>query len=171
MNGYPVWHDGQITVLYGDYYVWKDGTVVAKEIELNPSTPSIIKIVNSTASFELIPINDTVNSTSEVLVTVDGIITTQPPALIDVCSVSDLLENESNDGGSMMTANTFSSSNHGIIYSNEGNQITLDGYTFVCATVIPVFVTATTMNNTVISNPKISSDSTIVAAYQCMQSF
>lgn len=171
MNGYPVWHDGQITVLYGDYYVWEDGTVVAKEIELNPSTPSIIKIVNSTASFELIPIDDTVDSTSEVLVTVDGIITTQPPALIDVCSVSDLLENESNDGGSIITANTFSSSNHGIIYSNESNQITLDGYTFVCATVIPVFVTATTMNNTVISNPKISSDSTIVAAYQCMQSF
>lgn len=171
MNGYPVWHDGQITVLYGDYYVWENGTVVAKEIELNPSTPSIIKIVNSTASFELIPIDDTVDSTSEVLVTVDGIITTQPPALIDVCSVSDLLENESNDGGSMMTANTFSSSNHGIIYSNEGNQITLDGYTFVCATIIPVFVTATTMNNTVISNPRISSDSTIVAAYQCMQPF
>lgn len=171
MNGYPVWHDGQITVLYGDYYVWEDGTVVAKEIELNPSTPSIIKIVNSTASFELIPIDDTVDSTSEVLVTVDGIITTQPPALIDVCSVSDLLENESNDGGSIITANTFSSSNHGIIYSNEGNQITLDGYTFVCATIIPVFVTATTMNNTVISNPRISSDSTIVAAYQCMQSF
>ena len=170
MNGYPVWHDGQITVLYGDYYVWEDGTVVAKEIELNPSTPSIIKIVNSTASFELIPIDDTVNSTTEVLVTVNGIITAQPPALIDVCSVSDLLENESNNG-SMITANTFSSSNHGIIYSNEGNQITLDGYTFVCATIIPVFVTATTMNNTVISNPRISSDSTVVAAYQCMQPF
>lgn len=162
MNGYPVWHDGQITVLYGDYYVWEDGTVVAKEIELNPSTPSIIKIVNSTASFELIPIDDTVDSTSEVLVTVDGIITTQPPALIDVCSVSDLFENESN---------TFSSSNHGILYSNEGNQITLDGYTFVCATIIPVFVTTTTMNNTVISNPRISSNSTVVAAYQCMQPF
>ena len=55
--------------------------------------------------------------------------------VIDVCSVSDLLENESNNG-SMITANTFSSSNHGIIYSNEGNQITLDGYTFVCATII-----------------------------------
>lgn len=171
MNGYPVWHDGQITVLYGDYYAWENGTVVAKEIELNPSTPSIIKIVNSTASFELIPIDDTVNSTSEVLVTADGIITAQPPALIDVCSVSDLLENESNNG-SMITASTLSSSNHGILYSNEGNQITLDGYTFVCATIIPVFVTATTMNNTVISNPRISSNSTtIVAAYQCMQSF
>ena len=170
MNGYPVWHDGQITVLYGDYYVWEDGTVVAKEIELNPSTPSIIKIVNSTASFKLIPIDDMVDSTSKVLVTVDGIITTHPPALIDVCSVSDLLENESNDG-SMITANTFSSSNHGILYSNEGNQITLDGYTFVCATIIPVFVTATTINNTVISNPRISSNSTVVAAYQCMQSF
>lgn len=170
MNGYPVWHDGQITVLYGDYYVWEDGTVVAKEIELNPSTPSIIKIVNSTASFELIPIDDTVDSTTEVLVTADGIITAQPPALIDVCSVSDLLENGSNNG-SMITASTMSSSNHGIIYSNEGNQITLDGYTFVCATVIPVFVTTTTMNNAVISNPRISSDSTIVAAYQCMQPF
>lgn len=170
MNGYPVWHDDQITVLYGDYYVWKDGTVVAKEIELNPSAPSIIKIVNSTASFELIPVDDTVDSTTEVLVTADGIVTAQPPALIDVCSVSDLLENGSNDG-SMITASTLSSSNHGILYSNEGNQITLDGYTFVCATILPVFVTATTVNNAAISNPVISSDSTVVAAYQYMQSF